>query len=174
MGDVAQVTYIDPADSPNISEHPAQNVSLGELWTKVIIDLIQSSSIWGSTVIFLTWDESGGFYDHVPPPQVDPLGYGFRVPMIVISPYSRGGQIDHVIMDHTSILKFIAVNWHLSMLSAREERANDMLSSFSFPAQAESPRLSPPQSPIARSVSAVVQLNPLSDLGRGSQRFPNG
>ena len=174
MGDLAQVTYVDPADSPTISEHPAENVSFGESWTKVIIDLIQSSAIWGTTAIFLTWDESGGFYDHVPPPQVDALGYGFRVPMIVISPYSKHGQIDHHIMDHTSILKFIAVNWQLSMLTPREERANDMFSAFTFPAQGQSPRLFPALFPIARSVSAVIQLNPLSDLGRKGQRFQNG
>src|SRR5438309_4630318 len=136
-GDVAQVTYVDPADSSTISEHPSQNVSLGESWTKHLIDLIMSSAVWRTTAIFLTWDESGGYYDHVPPPQVDLLGYGFRVPMIVISPYAKRGAINHDVLDHTSILKFIASNWGLPMLTSRESQANDMLSAFTLTHQGQ-------------------------------------
>jgi phospholipase C len=131
-GDAAQVTYVDPSDSSTISEHPAQNVSLGESWTKNLIALIESSAVWGTTAIFLTWDESGGFYDHVPPPRVDPLGYGFRVPMIVISPYAKRGFVDHDIMDHTSIIKFIASNWGLPYLTTREGNAGNLTGVFSF------------------------------------------
>jgi phospholipase C len=130
--DIAQVTYVDPSDSSTISEHPAQNVSAGESWSKNVITALMSSAVWSSTAIFLTWDESGGFYDHASPPQVDGLGYGFRVPMIVASPYAIRGTIDHQVMDHTSILKFIASNWGLPGLTLREERANDMHSSFNF------------------------------------------
>lgn len=130
--DFAQVTYVDPSDSPTISEHPAQNVSRGESWTQTVIAALVSSTIWSTTAIFLTWDESGGFYDHVSPPQVDDLGYGFRVPMIVVSPYAIRGSIDHQVMDHTSILKFIASNWGLRALTARERQAHDMHSSFNF------------------------------------------
>ena len=96
------------------------------------IRAIQASPAWPSTAILLTWDESGGFYDHVPPPQVDESGYGFRVPMIVISPLAKRGWIDHDVMDHTSILKFIADNWRLPALTAREARANNMHSAFDF------------------------------------------
>jgi len=115
--DIAQVTYVDPADSSTISEHPSQNVSLGESWTKDLIGLIMSSNIWSTSAIFLTWDESGGYYDHVPPPQTVALGYGFRVPMIVVSPYARRGFIDHNTMDHNSIIKFVASNWGLPYLT---------------------------------------------------------
>jgi phospholipase C len=131
-GDFAQVTYVDPSDSGTISEHPAQNVSRGESWTQTVIEALMSSTDWSTTAIFLTWDESGGFYDHVPPPQVDDLGYGFRVPMIVISPYAIRGSIDHQVMDHTSILKFIASNWGLPALTLREQQVHDMHSSFNF------------------------------------------
>jgi len=131
-GDFAQVTYVDPSDSATISEHPAQNVSRGESWTQSVIDALMSSIVWSTTAIFLTWDESGGFYDHVPPPQVDDLGYGFRVPMIVVSPYAIRGSVDHQVMDHTSILKFIASNWELPALTLREQQAHDMHSSFNF------------------------------------------
>ncbi len=131
-GDIAQVTYVDPEDSGTISEHPAQNVSLGESWTKGLIESIRSSPVWSTTAIFLTWDESGGFYDHVPPPQVDQWGNGFRVPTLVISPFAKLGWIDHTVMDHTSIMKFIADNWKLSYLTSRESSANNMSSAFDF------------------------------------------
>jgi phospholipase C len=131
-GDIAQVTYVDPSDSSTISEHPSQNVSLGASWTKDLIGLITSSTVWNTTAVFLTWDESGGFYDHLPPPQVDQLGYGFRVPMIVVSPYAKRGFIDHEVMDHNSILKFMALNWGLPFLTSREASAGNFAGSFSF------------------------------------------
>ena len=112
-GNLAQVVYVDPSEHFSISEHPPEDVAVGEAWTKTLMDAIMSGSSWSSTAIFLTWDESGGFYDHAPPPQVDHWGYGFRVPMIVVSPYARRGFVDHDTMDHTSILKFIADNWQL-------------------------------------------------------------
>src|SRR5438034_1008190 len=100
--------------------------------TMALMDAIMSSSSWSSTAIFLTWDESGGFYDHAPPPQVDHWGYGFRVPMIVVSPYARRGFVDHDTMDHTSILKFIADNWQLPYLTEREARAGNLTTAFEF------------------------------------------
>ena len=130
------VTYIDPngflPDSLKISEHPPGDVTVGQNWTAAVIESIMASPIWPSCVIFLTWDESGGFYDHLPPPQVDEWGYGFRVPMIIISPFSRRDFVDHEVMDHTSILKFIDENWNLPALTPREENANDMMSAFVF------------------------------------------
>ena len=129
----AQVTYIDPEDSFSISEHPPQNVTEGEAWTMSVIHAVMDLPTWNRTAIFLTWDENGGFYDHVVPPQVDAWGYGFRVPMIVISPYARRGYVDSEVMDHTSIMKFIATNWNLPSLTPREANANDLLSAFQFP-----------------------------------------
>src|SRR2546426_2298171 len=169
-GDVAQVTYVDPADSSTISEHPSQNVSLGESWTKHLIDLIMSSAVWRTTAIFLTWDESGGYYDHVPPPQVDLWGYGFRVPLIVVSPYARQGFIDHDVMDHTSIPKFIALNWGLAMITLRESQANDMLSAFALAeynrgehASSDGHFFSPPGPIVQRLTTAVVSTSQLAE-----------
>jgi len=179
-GDVAQVTYVDMADSSTISEHPSQNVSLGEYWTKVLIDLIRSSPIWNTSAIFLTWDESGGYYDHVPPPQVDSWGLGFRVPMIVISPFSKRGQVDHEIMEHTSILKFIAANWQLSMLTSREDRASDMFSAFDFGAYTPSfQNLELQSSPLAPSAStsllgSVVRAHLSLDFALEGPRVSHG
>jgi len=180
VGNVAQVTYVDPADSSSISEHPAQNVSLGESWTRDLISLIMSSEVWSTTAIFLTWDESGGYYDHVAPPQVDSLGFGFRVPMIVISPYAKRGAIDHDVMDHTSILKFIGLNWGLAMLTSRESQANDLLSAFTVTrytdAEQRSPlgQFFPALAPIVQCLKTVIA--PTSKFGSpsNSRVIPNG
>ncbi len=134
-GALAAVTYVDPGADLNISEHPPSNITAGELWTMEIIREIMAGPNWASTAVLLTWDEAGGYYDHLPPPQVDAWGYGFRVPLLIISPFSRGGRVDHEVMDHTSILKLIARNWNLPYLTGREARANDMSSAFDFRVQ---------------------------------------
>ena len=131
-GTLPNVTYVDPEGSLIVSEHPPQNVTVGEAWTQQVIQAIMSGPQWSSTAIVLTWDENGGFYDHVPPPQVDQWGYGFRVPLIVISPYARRGFVDHTVMDHTSLLRFIADNWGLSYLTPREAQSGNLTSAFDF------------------------------------------
>jgi phospholipase C len=95
-----------------------------------IINPLGRSPYWPSLALFLTWDDYGGFYDHVAPPQVDGEGYGFRVPCLMISPYSRAGFIDHTVNDHSSILKFIEVRFGLSPLSSRDAQANDFSEAF--------------------------------------------
>ena len=130
--DTVQVTYIDPEEDPSISEHPPENVTTGEDWTMSVLHAVMDLPTWNRTAIFLTWDENGGFYDHVPPPPVDSWGDGFRVPLIVVSPYARRGFVDSQVMDHTSLLKFIATNWGLPDLTPREGQANDVFSAFNF------------------------------------------
>jgi phospholipase C len=75
------------------------------------------SDDWEHTAIFLTWDEWGGFYDHVPPPTVDDIGFGFRVPMLVISPYARKGYVDDAEGEFSSPLRFVSDNWGLPYLT---------------------------------------------------------
>ena len=82
------------------------------------------SPYWKDTVVFLAWDDYGGFYDHVPPPIVDSFGYGPRVPALVISPYAKPGYISHFTYDFTSILKFIEVRFGLPHLT-RARRAGE-------------------------------------------------
>ncbi len=126
------VTYVDPQSGLGVSEHPPENVTRGDAWTMSIVSELVRGPQWSSTALFLTWDEAGGYYDHVPPPQVDEWGYGFRVPMLVISAYAKRGSVDKEVMDHTSILRFISRNWNLVPLTYREAQANDMSSAFNF------------------------------------------
>jgi phospholipase C len=89
------------------SEHPPSSVTDGQAHVTSVIDTIMRSPVWSSTAIFLSWDDWGGFYDHVPPPRVDVEGYGIRVPALVISPFARRGYIDHQQLSFDAYLKFI-------------------------------------------------------------------
>lgn len=97
-GQLPAVSWIIPSQ-PN-SEHPPALLSAGQAWTASLINAIMQGPDWDSTVIFLTWDDWGGFYDHVVPPVVDQNGYGLRVPALVIGPYAKKGFIDHQILSH--------------------------------------------------------------------------
>ena len=87
---------------------------------------------WDSSAFIVTYDDWGGWYDHVPPPQVDEYGYGFRVPTLLISPYAKEGYIDSTVLDYTSILRFIEDNWDLEPLSVRDAKANSIINAFDF------------------------------------------
>ncbi len=104
-GDLPSVSWIDPTGS--VSEHPPALVSSGQSYVTGLINAIMKSPDWDSTAIFLSWDDWGGFYDHVVPPTVDENGYGLRVPGIVISPYAKRGYIDHQTLSHDAYIKFI-------------------------------------------------------------------
>jgi len=104
-GRLPQVSWIVPNDLN--SEHPPNRVSTGQTWVTNLINSVMQGPQWGSTAIFLAWDDFGGFYDHVPPPMADQNGYGLRVPGLVISPYARTGFIDHQTLSFDAYLKFI-------------------------------------------------------------------
>ena len=99
------MTWITPS-GPN-SEHPPARVDTGQTWVTSLVNAAMGSPDWPSTAIFLSWDDWGGFYDHVVPPHVDQNGYGLRVPGIVISPWVRSGTIDHQVLSHDAYVKFI-------------------------------------------------------------------
>ena len=105
LGRLPAVSWIIPSQS--VSEHPPGTVNAGEKYVTRLINAAMRSPEWKSTAIFLTWDDWGGFYDHVKPPKVDGNGYGFRVPGLVISPYARRGYIDHQILSFDAYVKFI-------------------------------------------------------------------
>ncbi|HYL07486.1 MAG TPA: alkaline phosphatase family protein, partial [Candidatus Udaeobacter sp.] len=104
-GSLPAVSWVTPNGA--VSEHPPGLVSAGQAYVTTLINAIMSSPEWNSTAIFLTWDDWGGFYDHVVPPVVDSAGYGLRVPGLVISPYARRGLIDHQTLSHDAYAKFI-------------------------------------------------------------------
>ncbi len=89
------------------SEHPPGWVSTGQAYVTGIVNAVMQSRYWDSTAVFLSWDDWGGFYDHVAPPSVNEFGYGIRVPALLISAYARKGFIDHQTLSHDAYVKFI-------------------------------------------------------------------
>lgn len=114
------------------SEHPSASVCNGENWTVSQINAVMNSPAWNSTVIFLTWDDFGGFYDPVYPPQPDYYGLGPRVPMIIISPFAKSGHVIHTQYEFSSVLKFIERRFNLTNLSQRDANAANMTDAFNF------------------------------------------
>ena len=104
-GSLPQVAWFFP--SGDVSEHPPGAVTMGQAYVTGIVNAIMQSSAWPTSVIFLVWDDWGGFYDHVRPPAVDANGYGLRVPAIVISPWAKAGTIDHQTLSFDAYSKFI-------------------------------------------------------------------
>ena len=111
-----QVVFITN-ESPN-DEHPPEDIQTGEAQMQSIIQAVQASPAWASSAILLTWDEGGGFFDHIAPTQLDAYGPGVRVPMLVISPFAKKGYVDTVFQDHGSFLKFIEAVYGLPTLAS--------------------------------------------------------
>ena len=104
-GKLPNVSWLSP--SLEDSEHPPANISTGQSYVTSAIDAVMTGPDWDSTAIFLAWDDWGGFYDNVKPVVVDKLGYGFRVPGLVISPYAKSHYIDHQTLSFDAYIKFI-------------------------------------------------------------------
>lgn len=119
----------------SVSDHPPASVCVGENWTVQQINAIMNNqALWGSTAIFLTWDDWGAFYDHVVPP-VGPnkyLEYGLRAPLIVISPYVKPHFIDSTMYSFPSMLKFTETVLNLPSLGGLDQQANDLVNVFNF------------------------------------------
>ena len=137
-GNLAAVSWVIP--SGQASDHPSINNGSGPSWVASIVNAIGNSSYWSNTAILVTWDDWGGWYDHVPPPQVrvncSEWGcgyvYGFRVPLLVISPYARPGYISHINHDFGSILRFIEETFGLPSLGYADAFADDLSDCFNF------------------------------------------
>jgi phospholipase C len=122
-GTLPAVAYISPSGA---SEHPPGSLASGQRFVQTILNALQRSSAWPTSAFLLTYDDWGGWFDHVPPPQVDADGFGFRVPAILVSPYAPQGAVDNTELDFTSILRFIEDNYDLEPLSTRDARANSI------------------------------------------------
>jgi phospholipase C len=133
------------------SEHPPASSCLGENQTISDIEAVMNGPDWANTAIFLTWDDFGGFYDHVAPPKTDALGYGFRVPFLVLSPYAWAGDnaaephVSHDQLELSSVLGFIEYNFGLSSLGRRDTTAGNLLPLFDFSRAHKSPVSFQPQ-----------------------------
>jgi phospholipase C len=135
FGDVANgrlpaVSWIIPA--PDYSDHPGEPRDYGPDWIGNVVNAIGQSRYWKSTAIVILWDDWGGFYDHVPPPQYGFGELGFRVPAIIVSPYARRGYVAHQQFEFGSILRFIEDNWGLGRLGSSDVRAHSIGAVFSF------------------------------------------
>jgi phospholipase C len=132
------VSWVIPTGSA--SDHAGLNDGSGPSWVAQVVNAIGNSPYWVNTAIFITWDDWGGWYDHAPPPAVlkdcSQWGcgyvYGFRVPLIVVSPYAKPGYISHVQHDFGSILKFIEENFELGSLGYADLPADSLSDCFNF------------------------------------------
>lgn len=115
-GTLPQVSFLITEEL--ISEHPPTDIQMGQQKMADVINALISSSSWKSSALFLTYDEGGGFFDHVAPPQVDAYGLGMRVPTLVVSPYARRGYVSGQLYEHSSILKFIERRFDLPSLAS--------------------------------------------------------
>ncbi len=139
-GTLPAVSWIVSGDT---SEHPPDSTCRGENWTVQQINAVMQGPQWDSTAIFVTWDDFGGFYDHVPPPKLDQFGFGPRVPLLIISPYAKKGFISHTQYEFSSFLTLVEKRFKLPNLGGRDVQANDMLDSFDFTHAARAPLILP-------------------------------
>lgn len=129
-GKLANVTWVVPSFTN--SDHAGSKSTSGPDWVASIVNAIGQSPFWSSTVIFITWDDWGGWYDHVAPRQLDPMGLGFRVPLIVVSPYAKRGYVSHVDHEFGSFLTFAEEVFGVPSLGQADVRADDFADCFDF------------------------------------------
>jgi len=127
---LTQVTWVIP--DGRASDHPTQNDGSGPSWVASVVNAIGNSKYWGNTAILITWDDWGGWYDHVAPPILNSYEYGFRVPLIVVSPYAKKGYVSHTMHDFGSLLRFTEEAFHLPSLGHADSRADDLSDCFDF------------------------------------------
>ena len=117
---------------PGVDEHPEADISWGERFSALVVNTVASSPVWKQSAVILNYDESGGFYDHVLPPQVDEFGLGFRVPCIVVSPWAKSNHVSHSVYEHASVMALVERTFGLPPLTARDRRANPLTDAFDF------------------------------------------
>lgn len=122
----------------DVSGHPPASLCVAENWMARVLNAITHGPQWGSTTVFLTWDDWGGFYDHVEPPILEAWSdgtsfrLGHRAPCIVASPYAKAGFVSHQLYSHASLLRFIETIFELEPLTERDAQAGEVLDCFDF------------------------------------------
>ena len=160
QGNMATVSFVTP--TPSLSDHPPAPEQQGQEYVTNTLNTIMNSQYWPNTAVFVTWDDWGGFYDHVTPPVVDGLGLGERVPLIVVSPYAKSGYISSAEGEFASFDKFIETNWNLPDLGARDHlpQISNLMDFFDFSQQPQPPFiLTPPVSPKILRIATVNTNN---------------
>jgi phospholipase C len=173
-GTLPAVSYVDPslglelADGLSSDDHPHGDIRNGEAFMNLVYQAVTTSPNWARTVLVVTFDEWGGFFDHVPPsaaPDTNPTltgMRGFRVPCLVISPRSARGAVAHGLYDHTSILKLIEWRWGLAPLTPRDGAANNLAEVLDFTGP---PKLAVPHWPVNYQVALPCLLTGTQPLG---------
>lgn len=156
-------TYPTACNAQSPSEHPPARSDCGMDYVSYLVNQVMQSQYWQSSAIIVTWDDYGGFYDHVAPPQVDAFGEGFRVPTLVISPWAKHGFIDHTQYEFASMLKLAEDNFNLPTLGVRDMSANDMMNSFDFN-QAPQPTLIEPANFVGPAPEATTTTTAIPEL----------
>lgn len=129
-GNLPDISWVMPG--AKFSDHPSANLTEGEEFVSQVVNAIEFSKEWDHTAIFLTWDDYGGFYDHVAPPAFDPRGLSIRVPLIVISPYAKENFVSHALGSFDSLLHFVEWRFSLGCLTVRDCSAPLPLAYFNF------------------------------------------
>jgi len=162
------VSFVNALGLDTLDEHPPFNSTAGESWTVSLVNAVMCSQYWSSSVIILTYDEGGGYYDHVPPPQVfeinhsfdRPLrGYGQRVPLLVISPFAKENYVSNTLLNHMSILRFIDYNWNLSPMNGNVANSNNLLDFFDFTGSPRQPVILSENGPYSANVFPIPLQN---------------
>jgi phospholipase C len=147
-GDLPSFSLVDP-DFDKQSEEDPQDIQYGDAFLAQVVNAVLSGPKWARSLLVWTYDEHGGYYDHVPPPaavtpdDVPPMTsptdvpgafdrLGFRVPAGLVSPYARKGHVSHSVYDHTSVLRLVETKWNLPALTRRDAAANDLLDMVDF------------------------------------------
>jgi phospholipase C len=146
-GQLADVVWLTP--TADASDHAGTTNGTGPSWVASVVNAVGESKYWNDTAIFLTWDDWGGWYDHVAPPQYNSYELGFRVPLVVISPYARQHYVSHTQHEFGSILKFVEEAFGLPSLGTTDVRSDDLSDCFAFK-QKPTP-FKPIQAPLSRS-----------------------
>ena len=139
------VTWVTPRFE--LSDHPPYSTGHSHNWVTDVVNAVMRSPAWEHTAIFLTWDEWGGFYDPVLPPEIDPIGLGIRVPLLTISPYTHRGLIDTQVGEFSTPLRFIADNWGLDYLTPRIANTHAFEHVFNFQAKPRAPVIGTKRAP---------------------------
>jgi phospholipase C len=130
-GGLAGVSWVIP-DGTDSDHSGFGSTDKGPSWVASVVNAIGASKYWNSTAIIVVWDDWGGWYDHVAPPQLDFAGLGFRVPMILVSPYAKQGYVSHTQYEFGSIVKFVEQVWNLGSLGTTDQRAATIDDMFDF------------------------------------------